>query len=489
MNAPIPWRTDEILEATRGVLVSGEAQHLFSGVSIDSRTISGGEVFVAIKGDVHDGHRFIPDVIARGITGVVADSDKIGNLGEQVEKRKDTVFVAVDDTTRALGDLAAFHRRRCNASVVAITGSNGKTSTRKMTGACAAERFKALEPTGNFNNQIGLPLTLLKLEKDHEWAVLELGMNRPGEIGRLAEICMPDIGVITNIGPAHLEGLGSMEGIMEAKGELLEKIRPEGTAVLNADDPRVMRLARRTAQHVMLFGLSEDAAVRAISVKEKGFGTSFTLVLPEERVTVDLKLPGAFMVSNALAAAAVGCLLGLPGESIKSGLENFEPAPGRMNILKTEFGMHIIDDTYNANPGSMEAAIRTLDALKGDGRGVVVVGDMLELGEYAESMHRMIGALISKIRVSRLYATGAYADAVAAGATDKDIDKDGDEDMDIESVFTGTKDEILSDLTERLQPDDWVLVKGSNAMGMEEIVRRLLDWADARQGGASDYNP
>ena len=477
MNRPMPWCTREILEATRGVLASGGAEHSFAGVSIDSRTICEGEVFVAIKGEVHDGHRFIPDVIGRGARGVVADSNKIGVLREQMEKQKEVVFIAVEDATVALGDLAAFHRRRCRASVVAITGSNGKTSTRKMTGACAAERFKVLEPEGNYNNQIGLPLTLLKLEKDHQWAVLELGMNHPGEIRRLAEICTPDIGVITNIGPAHLEGLGSMAGVTAAKGELLEKIGPEGFVVLNADDPRLMGLARRATQKVVLFGLSEDALVRAKAVREKGVGTSFVLVLPEKQIAVDLKLPGAFMVSNALAAAAVGYLLGLSGDDIKSGLEKVDPAPGRMNRIDTEFGIHIIDDTYNANPASMHAAVRTLDALKGRGRGVVVAGDMLELGVSAESMHRRMGALISKTRISRLYATGDFAHAVAEGAMD--------ENMDTGAVFTGSKDAIFSDLIHWLQPDDWVLVKGSNAMGMADIVRRLKDWAGARQRGAA----
>ncbi|MFH1992027.1 MAG: UDP-N-acetylmuramoyl-tripeptide--D-alanyl-D-alanine ligase [Pseudomonadota bacterium] len=467
MTTPIPWTTADILKATAGELLYGDIHCAFAGVSIDSRRITPDDLFVAIKGEVHDGHSFAGDVIASGVRGLVISKNNIDAPAGRLCRQKKVVCVAVTDTTKALGDLAAFQRNRSNVSVVAITGSNGKTTTRTMTAAVVARCFRTLATSGNLNNEIGLPLTLLNLNPDHQWAVVELGMNRPGEIGRLAEICRPNIGVITNIGPAHLEGLGSVAAVMEAKGELLAKIGSDGTAVLNADDPRLLRLADKTPANVLLFGVSEGARIRARSIQAKGLGLAFTLTLPSESISVELDTPGSFMISNALAAAAVGHLLGVSAAEIKKGLEGFVPVKGRLNILKTRRGIHIIDDTYNANPGSMSVAIATLRALKKDGRGVLIIGDMLELGQYSESMHREIGALSAKSKISRLYATGKFAQTVAAGARD--------ENMDSGNIMIGSKDEIFQHVTGWLESGDWILVKGSRSMAMETIVAKLMD--------------
>ncbi|MBT9438282.1 MAG: UDP-N-acetylmuramoyl-tripeptide--D-alanyl-D-alanine ligase [Desulfobacterales bacterium] len=464
-NEPkIPWTTAEILEATKGDLLCGDIKHTFEGVSIDSRTISANELFIAIKGNVYDGHSFISDLISSGVRGLIISKDEIRDPAGTDWQDKGIVCVAVSDTTKALGDLASFNRRRTDVSVVAITGSNGKTTTREMTASVVSTRYKTLSTKGNFNNEIGLPLTLLDLKNSHQWAVLELGTNRPGEIDRLGEICIPDIGVITNIGFSHLEGLGSIEGVMNAKGELLKRIKPEGTAVLNADDSRVLYLSTKTSRKVLYFGLSEDARIKALDVNETTTGISFTLVLPEERIPIELRVHGGFMVSNALAAASVGYIIGLSSEEIKAGLEYFQPVKGRINIFDVR-GVHIIDDTYNANPDSMEAAIRILSSLKGNSRGILVAGDMLELGEHAESMHRKIGALSARSNIARLYITGEFAEAVANGA--------GKEDKNSMDIFIGAREEILEDLKKSLLPGDWVLVKGSRAMGMEKIVEGL----------------
>jgi UDP-N-acetylmuramoyl-tripeptide--D-alanyl-D-alanine ligase len=461
-NEPkIPWTTAEILEATKGDLLCGDIKHTFEGVSIDSRTISANELFIAIRGNVHDGHRFVSNVITGGVRGLIVSKDAGTDWQD-----KDIVCVVVSDTTKALGDLASFNRRRTDVSVVAITGSNGKTTTREMTASVVSTRYKTLSSKGNFNNEIGLPLTLLNLKNSHQWAVLELGTNRPGEIDRLGEICIPDIGVITNIGFAHLEGLGSIEGVMNAKGELLKRIKPEGTAVLNADDSRVSYLSTKTSRKVLYFGLSEDARIKALDVNETTTGIFFTLVLPEERIPIELRVHGGFMVSNALAAASVGYIIGLSSEEIKAGLEYFRPVKGRINIFDLR-GVHIIDDTYNANPDSMEAAIRILSSLKGNSRGILVAGDMLELGEHAEFMHRKIGALSARSNIARLYITGGFAEAVANGA--------GKEDKNSMDIFIGAREEILEDLKKSLMPGDWVLVKGSRAMGMEKIVEGLKE--------------
>lgn len=468
----IPWRTSDILDATRAERLCGNADGIFAGIAIDSRNAEAENLFVAIRGEVHDGHAFLDDVIGRGVRGVMIDRREADTLPVAKWAKKNILCLAVEDTTRALGDLAAFHRTRAGVSVVAITGSNGKTTTREMILSILARRFHTLSPERNFNNEIGVPLTLFRLGHRHQWAVLELGMNHAGEIARLTEICSPDVGVITNIGPAHLEGVGSMEGAAAAKGELLDGMEPEAWVVLNADDPRVTALGDRAAQSVLYFGRSKSARVRAETIRARAGSVSFDLVLPSDRSRVKLKTPGAFMVSNALAAAAVGHLLGLPPGEIRAGLEAFRPVAGRMHLIETDRRISVIDDTYNANPGSMAAAIRTLAAMNPSGRTVLVAGDMLELGENAEGLHGEIGTLCAESRIDRLWVTGDFAGAVAAAAKGAGMDPDG--------ITTGSKPSLIDGLTRSLEGGDVVLVKGSRAMKMEEIVTALLDWA----GGA-----
>jgi MurE/MurF fusion protein len=466
----IPWHVEEIIDATGGELLYGDSAHMFTSVSIDSRRISVHDLFVAIKGENHDGHSFIKSVLEQGVNGCLIDRKKTALMSKHVRSGNGVVCITVDDTTKALGDIASFNRRRTRVSVIAITGSNGKTSTRKMTSDVVSRRFCTLSTQGNLNNEIGLPLTLLNLTKVHQWAVVELGMNRLGEIERLAEICLPDVGIITNIGPAHLEGLGSMEAIMKAKGELLGKIKPDGTAILNADDPMLLKLADTIPVNVLYFGMTRDAAIRAESVERRGEGLYFGLVLPDETISVHLKTPALFMISNALAAAAAGHLLGLSGDDIKNGLEAFKPVQGRMNIHHTVKGIHIIDDTYNANPDSMQGAINTLMSLKGKHRGFMISGDMLELGEHSGPMHQKTGAAAAGSEIAGLYITGKYAEDVAKGALKANMNPD--------DIFRGTREEIIEAVKDRLDVGDWVLVKGSRGMAMEKIVQGLLAWAD-----------
>lgn len=474
----LPWTVGEILEATGGELLCGDQTQRFAKVSIDSRNISAGDLFVAIVGEVHDGHRFIDDVVKAGVNGLVVAKDKKGKLPVTEWRTRNITCVAVADTTRALGDLAAFHRSRTGVSLIAITGSNGKTTTRQMTASVVAQKFSTLSTIGNFNNQIGVPLTLLKLTPGHAWAVVELGTNSPGEIARLARICSPDIGVITNVGPAHLEGLGSLDGVMQEKGHLVDHLKNGGRAVLNADDRRVCKIASRTKKDVLLFGLSKNAAIRATALQEKVTGISFSLDLPRESLTVDLKVPGQFMVMNALAAAAVGYLLKLSIAEIKSGLETFEPVWGRMNIFQTANGIHIIDDTYNANPDSMQAAISTLTALRANNRSVFVAGDMLELGTRTESLHRQVGAWVAVANIDRMLITGEFANAVVSGAVGAGMRSD--------HIFTGSRDALLEELKDSLQPGDWVLIKGSRGARMDTIVEGLKRWAGVQKGMSNE---
>jgi UDP-N-acetylmuramoyl-tripeptide--D-alanyl-D-alanine ligase len=469
----MPWTLQDILNATHGDLVAGDRDRSFDSISIDSRRITAADVFVAIRGAVHDGHRFIREVVDGGVRGLVVGRSRIGDLPAEWLRAGPVACVAVADTTRALGDLAAYHRKRSPAAVIAITGSNGKTSTRRMTAAVLSLRFAVLEPAKNLNNQIGVPLTLFNLEPRHAWAVLELGTNLPGEIARLAEICTPDVGLITNIGPAHLEGLGSLEGVLREKGALLEGLAPGGRAVLNADDPRLRRLGGECGVEPLLFGLSADAAVRAEGIEEAARGIDFELALPGQRTAVHLRAHGRFMVHNALAAAAAGHLLGVSLEDIKEGLEGFSPVQGRMSVSTLSGGVHLIDDTYNANPASMEAAIATLHRLRGPGRGLLVVGDMLELGSAAAALHRDMGRLAARTGVSKLLACGNFAEAVAAGA--------GEGGMAAADIVTGSQAAIGGVLLGELKAGDWVLVKGSRSMGMEAIVNALQQWAEGRR--------
>jgi UDP-N-acetylmuramoyl-tripeptide--D-alanyl-D-alanine ligase len=463
------WSAADLLKATGGQLLSGDPACRFSGIGIDSRTLPAGALFVAIVGETHDAHRFVESVVGMGFTGVLIDFKHAPQMPISEWRKAGVLCLAVADTTRALGDLAAFHRKRSGASVVAVTGSNGKTSTREMTAAVLGQHFTTLVSLKNFNNEIGVPLTLLRLTPEHQWVVAELGMNHPGEIRRLGKICRPDLGVITNIGPAHLEGVGSLDGVMAAKGELLETLSPEGIAVLNADDPRCRLLAARASQEVVLYGFSDDAHIRAAAVREKGQGIAFTLMLPETQIEVELQTPGRFMVLNALAAAAVGHRLAVPTEKIKVGLERFRPVDGRARIVDTLMGIHVINDTYNANPGSMAAAISMLKALGKGARCFFAMGDMRELGPDAASLHREIGKLSADAGVFRIAATGEFAKFVAEGARVGGMPSD--------RVIAGGKAEILADLKEHLSPGDWILVKGSRSVGMETVVTELVDWA------------
>ncbi len=467
---PLKWTTSQIIEATGGQLLNNSAQRNFAGISIDSRQIRSDELFIAIKGLNHDGHNHIKEVIRKGGRGFVVASDEIEQLSVSASglPSADITVVAVEDTTTALGDIAIFNRKRANLPVIAITGSNGKTTTRTMTATVLSRRFNTLAAEASFNNEIGVPLTLLRLNHQHECIVLELGMNHPGEIRRLARLCLPDVGVITNIGPAHLEGLGTLENIAKAKGELLSEIKSTGTAVLNADDHRLMSLAQNIPTKTLLFGTaSSSAQIRAKNIKMQERQTIFTLIFPSDEISIKLNTPGAFMVSNALAAAAAGYQMGVPPVEIKKGLEAFQAVKGRMRIAASAKGIHIIDDTYNANPDSMKAAINTLASLKGNQRAVLVIGDMLELGRHASALHSEIGALAGRQKLARLYITGEFASVVA-----RSVLKQG---LQASSVIVGSRSRIIEDLRNWLKPGDWVLVKGSRGMGMEKIVMGIKD--------------
>lgn len=459
------WKVLDVLEATGGRLVfSGDAE-FFEAICTDSRAIKGGELFVAIAGQNYDGHQFIQEALKRGARGALVSEAFMATSPALTEQRP--CVIAVSDTLKALGDLAAFYRGRTEASVVAITGTNGKTTTKEMTAAVLGQSFCVLKTAGNFNNLIGLPLTLFELKNEHEWAVLELAMNHPGEIARLTDICKPQIGVITNIESGHLEGVKDIDGVMRAKGELLEGLGKDGTAVLNIDDPRLCKLAEHFPGRIISFGIDSSAEVWATPVSQAASGHSFDLFWYDESIRVRLAIPGNGAIYNALAAAAVGYRLGLSIEEVKKGLEAAHGLPGRMEIITLSGGIYVINDTYNANPGSMAQALETLCALKGNGRGIFIAGDMLELGDYAKSAHKELGITIARWGLSRLLVTGEFAQAVVDAAVGAG--------MDPSQTFVGSQEDILEALKGRLGPGDWILVKGSRLMGMERVVDGLGD--------------
>ena len=468
------WRLGDIVAASAGRLLYGEAPRSFGGIGIDSRTIGPGDFFVAIRGATHDGHRFIPQAVADGVRGIMVQEPGAIQLDHEVFERQGVACVAVSDTTRALGALAAFLRRRVRIPVVAITGSNGKTSTRRMTTLVMDRQFNTLATQGNLNNEIGLPLTLFRLTEGHQAAVLELGMNHSGEIDRLGAICRPTIGLITNVGPAHLEFFGSVKAVARAKAELLAHIDPGGYAVLNRDDENVAAMADQAPCRVLYFGTGSGADIRAEAILETPGGVHFRLILPNDRMDIALRSPGRFMVSNALAAAAASFAAGVAGPAIKEGLESFRPVRGRLDVLTAANQVHIIDDTYNANPSSMAAAIQTLAALKGSNRGFIVLGDMLELGDGAPVLHRQVGALAGQTGAVKLYACGQYAEDVLAGARQVGMAPG--------RLVAAAKEEIAAFLTDELQTGDWLLIKGSRGMAMETIVQAVQEWARKESG-------
>jgi UDP-N-acetylmuramoyl-tripeptide--D-alanyl-D-alanine ligase len=468
-------RAEEICTATNGVLLQGNPETVLRGVSNDSRRIAPGELFVPLIGSNCDGHFFIADAFSRG-----ADASFIQRqhqLGAGLRERfAEKVLIEVTDPLHALGDLAHFWRQKFSIPVVAITGSNGKTTTKEMTWQIVSQKLSALKNPGNWNNLIGLPLSLLQLGQQHQAAILEMGMSARGEIQRLAEIAAPDIGVITNVGPAHLAHLITMENIMTAKGELFAALGPEGTAVVNRDDERVVSLAQTTRARVLTYGLRVGDVRGIFSLDRCGEKTTFTLVIKEGEITITLPLPGGMFLSNALAAAAVGHALNLSLEDIKQGLELFQPMPGRMERISMR-GATIINDAYNANPVSLESSLQVLASVQNGSRKIAVLGDMLELGEQAAAYHRQAGYCAAQLGIDYLFLYGSFAEAVAEGARAGALDER-------HILIFATKEALAEHLEQTMKHGDWILLKGSRAMGMEQVIALLRSSAASQQGNS-----
>ncbi|HEV3348330.1 MAG TPA: UDP-N-acetylmuramoyl-tripeptide--D-alanyl-D-alanine ligase [Methylomirabilota bacterium] len=454
---------EDVVRGTQGALVAGDLGVPVTGVSIDSRHLGIGEAFFAIQGPNRDGHAFLRDAAARGASCIV-----VHNLPDDLPPSVPTILV--DDTTRALGRLGAYHRARFTVPVAAVTGSNGKTTTKEMMASVLEALGPVLKPEGSFNNQWGLPLTLLRLGPEHRALALELGANTPGEIESLAAICRPTVGVVTVVQGAHTEAFGSLDGVATEKSALVRAIPPDGTVVLNADDLRVLAMRDGSRARVLYYSTRPGADVRAAGpVVDAGDGLAFTLEIGTAQRPVRLHFAGRHNVTNALAAAGVGLALGLSLEQIARGLEAARPAKGRC-VWRAAGRLRILDDTYNANPGSVAAALETLAAPSDARRRVVVLGDMLELGEISEAAHRDMGRAVAASGAAEFVGLGRWARVAVEAARQAGL---------AESHHVTTFEDAVALLLKRLAPGDAVLVKGSRGMRMERVVDALV----ARFGG------
>lgn len=429
-------------------LVHGRASdgnQRFHGASIDSRTVASGELFVAIRGEHVDGHDFVTDAARRGAAAALVEKPVTGLPN-----------VEVADTKVALGELARGWRARMGAAVVGVTGSNGKTTVKEMIAAILTRRGHTLATRGNYNNDIGVPLTLFRLDAKDKFAVIEMGANHPGEISFLAELAGPGVGVVTNAAAAHLEGFGTLEGVARAKGELIAALPADGVAVINFDDgfaPLWRELAGD--RRVISFGLRADADVRATDLD----GTSFTLHIRGEQARVTLSLPGTHNISNALAAAACAAALDVGIGDVVAGLEQIRIPAGRMQRKTAACGAQLLDDSYNANPASVAAGLEVLAEMPGD--RWLVLGDMGELGPDSASLHREVATMVTTAGVTRLYTLGPLA-ALAAACFDGDARCFDDRDV------------LIAELKRDLHDDVVCLIKGSRAMGMEHVANALV---------------
>jgi UDP-N-acetylmuramoyl-tripeptide--D-alanyl-D-alanine ligase len=437
------------------------------GISADTRRFTAGALFVAIKGDRFDGHDFLAAAAQAGAAAAVVQAERAAALPSPP-----LPLLAVPDTVPALGALARFHRLRFDLPVVGVTGTNGKTTTREMIAAILAKRGRTLKNDGNLNNEIGVPLTLFGLDAEHRAAVIEMGMNHAGEIARLADIARPQIGVVTNAGAGHLEGLGSIDGVADAKGELYLGLPPTGVAIVNADDARMLKRAQASGRRILSFavGRQRRGDVVVLDILEHGpGGMRFLLGIGNREVEVELPLVGAHNAANAAAAAAAAIALGCTDREIAAGLRDVRPVGRRLRVERLASGLQLIDDCYNANPLSMGAALQTLHDLAGDdetARPVAILGDMLELGAHEGEAHRGAGEAAARAGVRLLAAFGPRSRDLAAAAAAAGLPAD--------RIFhTEEIDALVAWAREHVKPTDLLLVKASRGMKLERLVEAL----------------
>lgn len=448
-----PLSLRQIAEFAQGSLTARDEGLTVSRVSTDSRTLQPGDLFVPLRGENFDGHKFVEQASERGAVGAMVEANWKGSAP------KTFALIRVPDTLAGYQKLAANYRRSLPLRVIVITGSNGKTSTKDFLAATLSRRFRVTKTEGNFNNHVGLPQTILAAGSHDEIAVWEIGMNHPGEIAALTDIAAPDAAIITNIGVAHIEFMGSRQAIAAEKGALAEAVGADGTVILNADDPYSQGIAERTRAKVIFVGI-ESGSVRAIEVSQSPTGCEFTVLEGAHRCRAQLPVPGIHMVQNAILAVAAGRAFGLSLEDCAGGLASAPLTKARLQIREIN-GIQFIDDSYNANPDSMKAALRTLVELDADGRRVAVLGEMSELGDESERGHREVGEAAAAFGVDELIAVGATGATIARAARKAGLEK---------SVSVDGAEEAAGLLEQTASPGDLILVKGSRSARMERVI-------------------
>lgn len=440
---------------------------VITNITTDSRTVEEGSLFIAIKGAKSDGHDYIESCYEKGA---------LCCLSEKKLEGIDKPYIQVNSSLQALKDLAEYYRSNLNVKVVGITGSVGKTSTKETIASVLEQKYKVLKTNANFNNEIGLPLTVFRLREDDEVAVLEMGISDFGEMTRLTKIAKPDICVITNIGICHLENLKDRDGILRAKTEIFKSMNPDGSVILNGDDDKLITVSEVYGKKPVFFGIeNKDANIHAGDVKNLGLdGMSCTMYgldaeNAQEGIEINIPVAGYHMVYNAMAAAAVGKELGLTTEQIKNGIKNLKTISGRNNILKGN-GYTVIDDCYNANPVSMKASIDVIDTAIG--RKVCILGDMFELGENEKQLHYEVGEYLAGKSVDVLITVGELSKMIAKGVSDIQSKQNN---ISCKIYSYDTKDALFKELSQLIQEGDNILVKASHGMNFTEIIKKLLD--------------
>ena len=447
----------EIIEATGGTLAAGNPEMIVDGISTDSRKVGPGCLFIPLKGENFDGHDFISSAFANGAAAALTHKEVSDCPGK--------VVIRVSDTIKALHDIASYYRNRFPIPFVGITGSVGKTSTKEMVASALGARYNVLKNEGNLNNEIGVPLTIFRLEPEHEAAVVEMGMSGFGEIRALTSIVRPQVGIITNIGISHIEKLGSRQNILKAKLELLEGLQPGGLLILNGDDVMLNGVKDLLQVRTISFGLEEGSDYQAYNIRSRGeMGVDFDIMLGDAEYTVHVPAAGVHNVYNALAALAAGIELNIPVQELIRGIADYSPGKMRLNVIKTK-GLTILNDAYNSSPQSVKAAIDVLGEVEAR-RRIAVLGDMLELGEWSEEAHKEVGVYASAGKTDLIITVGDAAAHIAEGAVGAGFNPD-------RTVTLKDNCEAIRYLRDAAGPGDAILVKGSRGMKMEEIVNAL----------------
>ena len=446
----------QIAALAGGSLAAGNAETTVSRVSTDSRTLQSGDLFVPLRGENFDGHKFIEQAVERGAVGALVEASWTGKTPA------DFGLIRVPETLVGYQTLAANYCASLPLKVIAITGSNGKTSTKDFVAATLVKKFRVTKTEGNFNNHVGLPQTMLEANREDQIAVWEIGMNHPGEIAALAKLAAPDAAIITNVGIAHIEFMGSREAIAAEKGALAEAVGPGGTVILNADDPFSEGIAKRTGAKVVLAGI-ENGLVRATDITQHSTGSEFTILEGAHRCRAQLPVPGIHMVQNAMLAVATGRLFGLSLEECAVGLASTPLTKARLQI-KEIGGIDFIDDSYNANPDSMKAALRTLVELDAEGRRIAVLGEMGELGSESEAGHREVGEAAAALQVDELIAVGATGATIARAAEKAGLKN---------TAAVESASEAAARLGQSAAPGDLILIKGSRSARMERVLEEF----------------